>query len=55
MLKKLKIDVLKANFELELKKLITYTRGNASGINREKGLIVIKPIGIPYDQHMEIK
>jgi len=49
MLEQLKSDVLKANLELEKKKLIIYTWGNASGIDRKKSLVVIKPSGVPYD------
>jgi L-ribulose-5-phosphate 4-epimerase len=50
MLEKLKQSVLEANLELPKKGLITYTWGNVSGIDREKGLIVIKPSGVPYDE-----
>lgn len=49
MLEKLKEDVLRANLELPKRGLITYTWGNVSGIDREKGLIVIKPSGVEYD------
>lgn len=49
MLEELKKEVLEANLELPKKGLITYTWGNVSGIDREKGLIVIKPSGIEYD------
>ncbi|MDU4881568.1 MAG: L-ribulose-5-phosphate 4-epimerase AraD, partial [Clostridioides difficile] len=48
MLENLKEEVLKANLELPKKKLITYTWGNVSGIDREKGLVVIKPSGVEY-------
>lgn len=50
MLEELKKEVLEANLELPKKNLITYTWGNVSGITREKGLIVIKPSGVEYDQ-----
>jgi len=50
MLEKLKQVVLEANLELPKKGLITYTWGNVSGIDREKGLVVIKPSGVPYDE-----
>ena len=30
--------------------LVTYTWGNVSGIDREKGLVVIKPSGVEYDE-----
>jgi L-ribulose-5-phosphate 4-epimerase len=46
----LKKLVLEANLELPKKGLITYTWGNASGIDREKGLVVIKPSGVPYEE-----
>ena len=49
MLEALKEAVLKANLELPKKNLVTYTWGNVSGIDREKGLIVIKPSGVSYD------
>lgn len=50
MLETLKKVVLEANLELPKNGLITYTWGNASGIDREKGLVVIKPSGIPYEK-----
>ena len=49
MLESLKADVLKANLELPKYGLVTFTWGNVSGIDREKGLIVIKPSGVEYD------
>jgi len=49
MLEELKEKVLKANLALKTNGLITLTWGNASQIDREKGLIVIKPSGISYD------
>lgn len=49
MLEELKEKVLIANLELDKRKLVTYTWGNVSGIDREKGLIVIKPSGVSYD------
>ena len=48
MLEELKQKVYEANMELPAKGLITYTWGNVSGIDREKGLFVIKPSGVPY-------
>jgi L-ribulose-5-phosphate 4-epimerase len=42
--------VLEANLELVRKGLVLFTFGNASGISREKGLVVIKPSGVPYDR-----
>ena len=50
MLEKLKQEVYEANMELPRRGLITYTWGNVSGIDREKGLFVIKPSGVDYDQ-----
>nr|UWI48885.1 L-ribulose-5-phosphate 4-epimerase [Clostridioides difficile] len=50
MLEALKEEVLKANLELPKRGLITYTWGNVSGIDREKGLVVIKPSGVDYDK-----
>ncbi|MGM9577168.1 MAG: L-ribulose-5-phosphate 4-epimerase [Anaerovibrio sp.] len=49
MLEELKLKVYEANMELPLRGLVTYTWGNASGIDREKGLFVIKPSGVDYD------
>ena len=49
MLEELKEKVLKANLLLPEYKLITFTWGNVSGIDREKGLVVIKPSGVSYD------
>ena len=48
MLEKLKGDVLTANLLLESEGLVRLTWGNVSGIDRERGLVVIKPSGIPY-------
>lgn len=49
MLEELKKKVYEANMELQRKGLIIYTWGNVSGIDREKGLVVIKPSGVDYD------
>lgn len=49
MLEKLKSDVFKANLDLVKSGLVIFTWGNVSGIDREKGLIVIKPSGVSYD------
>jgi L-ribulose-5-phosphate 4-epimerase len=49
MLETLKADVLEANLELVRRGLVIHTWGNASGIDRDQGLIVIKPSGVPYD------
>ena len=45
---RLRSEVLAANLELVERGLVLYTFGNASGIDRERGLVVIKPSGIPY-------
>ncbi|HLR51968.1 MAG TPA: L-ribulose-5-phosphate 4-epimerase [Candidatus Avamphibacillus sp.] len=50
MLTELKEKVYKANILLPEYDLITFTWGNVSGIDREKGLIVIKPSGVEYDE-----
>lgn len=49
MLEKLKQEVLEANLALPAHGLVTFTWGNVSGIDREKGLMVIKPSGVEYD------
>lgn len=48
MLKKLKQQVYEANMLLPRHELVTFTWGNVSGIDRKKGLYVIKPSGVPY-------
>jgi len=50
MLEELKKEVYKANMLLPKYELITFTWGNVSAIDREKGLIVIKPSGVEYDE-----
>ena len=49
MLEKLKQEVLEANLLLPKYGLVTFTWGNVSGIDRESGLVVIKPSGVSYD------
>ncbi len=49
MLEELKELVCKANLELPKHGLVTFTWGNVSGIDRERGLVVIKPSGVDYD------
>jgi L-ribulose-5-phosphate 4-epimerase len=49
MLESLRREVLEANLELVRRGLVLYTFGNASGISREQGLVVIKPSGVPYE------
>ncbi len=50
MLEELKQEVYEANMQLPKYGLITFTWGKASGIDREKGLFVIKPSGVPYEE-----
>ena len=49
MLEQLKQEVLEANLLLPKYGLITFTWGNVSGVDREHGLMVIKPSGVPYE------
>ncbi len=49
MLEALKEQVCKANLDLVKQGLVIFTWGNVSGIDREKGLVVIKPSGVGYD------
>jgi len=49
MLEQLKQQVFKANLELVKHGLVLFTWGNVSGIDRQSGLIVIKPSGVSYD------
>src|SRR5260370_36780124 len=49
-LAQLRAEVLDANLELVRRGLGLYTFGNASGILREEGLVVIKPSDVPYDE-----
>lgn len=46
----LREEVLEANLELVRRGLVLYTFGNASGISRNEGLVVIKPSGVPYEK-----
>ncbi len=50
MLEELKHQVYEANMLLPKHNLVTFTWGNVSGIDREKGLFVIKPSGVEYDK-----
>ena len=58
LLETLRAEVLEANLELVRRGLVLYTFGNASGVDREQGLIVIKPSGVDYDdlraEHMVV-
>ncbi len=49
MLEDLKKAVCKANLDLPKHGLVTFTWGSVSGIDREKGLVVIKPSGVDYE------
>ncbi|OAT23084.1 L-ribulose-5-phosphate 4-epimerase [Buttiauxella gaviniae ATCC 51604] len=49
MLEQLKQQVLEANLALPAHHLVTFTWGNVSAIDRERGLVVIKPSGVEYD------
>ncbi len=53
MLNNLKQAVFEANLELVKYNLVIFTWGNVSGIDREKGFMVIKPSGVSYD-HMKV-
>ncbi|MBE1445504.1 L-ribulose-5-phosphate 4-epimerase [Paenibacillus sp. OAS669] len=50
MLLQLKQAVWEANLDLPKYGLVTFTWGNVSGIDREQGLVVIKPSGVPYEE-----
>src|ERR1700759_3833909 len=50
LLQSLREEVLEANLEVVRRGLVLYTFGNASGIDREQGLIVIKPSGVDYNR-----
>jgi L-ribulose-5-phosphate 4-epimerase len=49
LVKELRAQVFEANLEIVRRGLVLYTFGNASGISREDGLVVIKPSGVPYE------
>lgn len=49
MLEELKQKVFRANLDLVKNGLVIFTWGNVSGIDRESGLVVIKPSGVDYD------
>lgn len=50
MLEKLRKDVFEANLELVRQRLVIFSWGNVSGIDRGEGLVVIKPSGVDYDK-----
>lgn len=58
MLESLKREVCQANLDLVARGLVIETWGNVSGIDRERGLMVIKPSGVPYSgmkpNHMSV-
>jgi len=58
MLEELKQQVCQANLDLVTEGLVVQTFGNVSGLDRQRGLVVIKPSGVPYDgmkpQHMVV-
>ena len=49
MLENLKKEVLEANLLLPKYNLVTFTWGNASAVDRESGMVVIKPSGVSYE------
>jgi L-ribulose-5-phosphate 4-epimerase len=50
LLQTLREEVMDANLELVRRGLVLYTFGNVSGISRTRGLVVIKPSGVPYEE-----
>jgi len=50
MLQALRTEVYEPNLELVRHRLVLFTFGNASGISRDDGLVVIKPSGVPYEK-----
>src|SRR5690554_6920110 len=50
MLEQLKEQVFQANLDLVKHGLVVFTWGNVSGIDRDKGLVVIKPSGVSYEK-----
>ena len=50
MLEQLKEEVLRANLVLVKHGLVLFTWGNVSAVDRESGLVVIKPSGVPYEE-----
>lgn len=50
LLEQLRREVLDANLEIVRRGLVLYTFGNASGIDRDRGLVAIKPSGVPYEE-----
>ena len=54
MLEELKKEVYEANMLLPKYGLVTFTWGNVSGIDREKGLFVIKPSGVEFARQSQM-
>ncbi len=54
LLTQLKEAVLEANLELVRRGLVMFTWGNVSGVDRERGLVAIKPSGVSYE-HMKVR
>lgn len=50
MYERLRKEVCEANIELARRKLVIYSWGNVSGIDRKAGVVIIKPSGVPYDE-----
>ncbi len=50
LLRSLREEVLEANRELVRRGLVLYTFGNVSGVERQRGLVAIKPSGVPYEE-----
>jgi L-ribulose-5-phosphate 4-epimerase len=50
MMETLRREVFEANLEIVRRGLVLYTFGNASGIDRDRGLVAIKPSGVPYEK-----
>jgi len=50
MYEELKRAVCEANIELQTQKLVIYSWGNVSGIDRQSGVVAVKPSGVPYDE-----
>ena len=46
----LRKDVCEANIELQTQKLVIYSWGNVSGIDRSASVVAIKPSGVSYDE-----
>ena len=47
--KELKREVFEANMELQRRNLVIYTFGNVSQVDRDKGVVAIKPSGVAYE------